>query len=112
MTNQKISKEIQATISKIADMCVCVEKGQAVDIDAIECQVDALTRDVTTLDLAADTEIKTGLMTLNAMLEKLWEGLKGVHERLVEQMDEINIHQQALHAYARVANHNLHSTTR
>ena len=112
MNNQKISEEIQETISKIADMCVRVEKGESIDIESIESQVDALTRDVTTLDLAADREIKSNLMTLNVMLEKLWEGLKGVHERLVEQMDEINIHQQALHAYSRVANHNLHSTTR
>lgn len=106
MASQELTQKVKETIDQVADACKCIEDGQTVEIDHIEDRVNELSREFTSLNLASEEQVKGDLMALNTMLESLWRCMGSLQEKLMSQMDEITVHQQALQAYSRVANSN------
>lgn len=106
MASHELTSKVKATIDQVASLCKNLEEGKTIGIEDLEGRVDELSREFTTLDLASDDGVKGDLVALNSMLESLWSCMRSLQEKLMSQMDDITVHQQALQAYSRVANSN------
>jgi len=104
MTVKDIVKE---AILKLESLCESYEKESSVELEDLEETVTHLSHEVQAIDLASDQILKTDLGTLQNALVKLSSVLNMQQETLARQVQEIHLHQRALHAYARVANNNL-----
>ena|ERR1700722_437860 len=94
---------------KLESLCESYEKDSLVKLEDLEKTVIHLSHEVQALDLASDQTLKIELNTLQSALLKLSSVLEKQQENLSRRVKEINLHQRALHAYARVANNNVGS---
>lgn len=101
-----IKNTVKTAILKLESLCESYEKDPFIKLEELEKTVIHLSQEVQTLNLASDQNLKTELNTLQSALLKLSCVLKEQQENLERQVQEIYIHQRALHAYARVANSN------
>lgn len=106
MILKDLVKEATLKLSSLYESC---EKAPLQELSSFEETVTHLSQKVQDIDLAADQVLKKDLNTLQGALEKLSSMLSAQQETLARQVEEIHVHQLALHAYARVANHNLGS---
>ncbi|MBP6951860.1 MAG: hypothetical protein KBD36_01865 [Alphaproteobacteria bacterium] len=104
-----VKDTVQDTILKLESLCKSCESAPFVKLKSIEKTVGYLSKEVQTLDLASDQILKKDLNTLQSALLKLSSVLKEQQVNLERQVQEIHLHQRALHAYAHVANNNLGS---
>jgi hypothetical protein len=117
MLNQVLTSEghmtvkdtVKKTICKLESLCETYEKDSLDELNDLEETVTHLSHEVQNLNLAADQTLKTDLGTLQNALVKLSSVLKEQQGKLDRQVNEIHVHQQALLAYASVANNNLGS---
>ncbi len=100
---------VKEAILKLESLCESYEKESRVELEDLEETVVHLSHEVQAIDLASDQTLKTELGTLQSALVKLSSMLNLQQETLARQVQEIHLHQRALHAYARVANNNLGS---
>ena len=96
----------EATL-KLSSLYESYQKVPLVEFASLEETVSHLSQQVQDVDLASDQILKTDLNTLQNSLLNLSSMLNTQQETLARQAEEIHLHQLALHAYARVANHNL-----
>lgn len=101
-----VKDTVKKAILKLESLCESYEKDPFVKLEELEETVTHLSQEVQTLNLASDQNLKTELNTLQCALLKLSCVLKEQQENLERQVQEICLHQRALHAYARVANSN------
>ncbi len=101
-----IKNTVKTAILKLESLCESYEKEPFAKLEELEETVIHLSQEVQTLNLASDQNLKTELNTLQSALLKLSCVLKEQQENLARQVQEIHLHQRALHAYARVANSN------
>jgi cob(I)alamin adenosyltransferase len=106
MIIKDLVKEATLKLSSLYESC---QKEPLVELTSLEETVTHLSQQVQDIDLASDQILKTDLNTLQSALLKLGSMLSTQQETLARQVEEIHLHQLALHAYARVANHNLGS---
>lgn len=106
MASPELTEKVKETINHIATICKSVEEGHTVEIDDIEDRVNELSHEFNSLNLASEEQVKGDLVALSSMLGTLWRCMGSLQEKLMSQMDEITVHQQALQAYSRVANSN------
>ncbi len=102
-----VKDTVKKAIIKLESLCDSYEKDPFVKLEEFEKTVTHLSQEVQTLNLASDQKLKTELNTLQSTLLKLSSVLKHQQENLERQVQEIHVHQRALHAYARVANNNV-----
>lgn len=102
-----IIESIKNTISKLEFLCNSYETPEQVKLKDVEETVLHLSHEVQLLDLAGDQLLKKELSTLEHTLARLSELLKKQQENIERHVQEINLQQRALSAYARVANNNL-----
>ena len=102
----KVKDTVKNAILKLESLCESYEKDPFVKLEELEKTVIRLSQEVQTINLASDQNLKTELNTLQCALLKLSSVLKVQQENFERQVQEIHVHQRALHAYARVANSN------
>jgi len=102
-----VKETVKKAIKNLETLCESYEKSPPLKLNDIEETVGHLSHEVQTLDLASDQILKKELNTLQTALVKLSSVLKIQQENIERQVQEIHLHQRALHAYARVANNNL-----
>ncbi len=104
-----VKDTVKKAIKKLEMLCESYEKDPLGKFDDLDQTVTHLSYEVQTLDLASDITLKKELNTLQSALLKLSSVLKERQENIERQVNEIHVHQRALHAYARVANNNMES---
>jgi hypothetical protein len=101
-----VKETVKKAMLNLESLCDSYEKSTSVNLEDFEKTVTSLSREVQSLDLASDQILKKELNALQTGLLKLTSMLKVQQNTIERQVQEINIHQQALYAYARVANNN------
>ena len=101
-----VKDTVRKAILKLESFCESYEKDPFVKLEDLGETVVHLSQEVQMVNLASDQILKTELNTLQSALLKLSSMLQEQQENLERQVQEINLHQRALHAYARVANSN------
>ena len=104
-----IKETLKTAITKLQSICETYESSPYVKLNDLEQTVEHLSHEVQSLDLASDSILKNDLNILQGALEKLSLVLKDQQVSLERQVNEIDLHQKALHAYSSVANNNLTS---
>jgi len=104
-----LKEAIKEAILKLESLCKSYEKGTLIEFEDLEEKVSYLTHEVQGVDLASDQTLRRELETLQGALIKLSSVLNVQQETLARHVQEIHVHQRALHAYARVANNNIGS---
>jgi len=105
----KVKDTVKRTIHQLESLCEIYEKDPLMELNDLEETVMYLSHEVQAVDLASDQTLKTDLSTLQNALGKLSFLLKNQQDKLAHRANEFNLHQRALHAYAKVANNNLGS---
>ena|SRR3990167_880413 len=101
-----VTDSVKSTISKLESLCASYESNPFLKLEDLDQTVDHLSQEVQSIDLAADKNLKTELSTLQSSMRKLFSVLKEQQLKLEKQAHELSVHQQALQAYASVANNN------
>lgn len=102
----KVKDTVKSTIQKLEFLCESYENDTLDEIENIEETVTTLSQEVRMINIASDQMLKKDLNTLQSALAKLTSALRKQQEILGKQVQEIHVHQRALHAYAMVANNN------
>lgn len=100
---------VKETTVQLNSLCESYEKKPLLALDSLKETVCHLSQEVQAVDIASDQLLKKDLNTLQSALQKLSSVITAQQEVLSHQMEEFHLHQLALQAYARVANHNLDS---
>ena len=101
-----VKDNVRKAISNLESLCKSYEKDPFIKLEDFGETVIHLSQEVQLVNLASDQILKTELNTLESALLKLSSVLQEQQENLERQVQEINIQQRALRAYARVANSN------
>lgn len=101
-----VKATVKKAIKALESLCESYEKNPLHKFEDLEETVIHLSHEVQALDLASDQNLKKELNTLQSALLKLSSVLKQQQEGLERHVNEIHVHQRALHAYACVANNN------
>ncbi len=100
---------VKEAILKLDSLCESYAKEPLVELASLDKTVTDLSMEVQTMDIASNQVLKKDLNVLQSALSKLYSVLNVQQEALAHKVEEIHLHQQALHAYAMVANNNLGS---
>ena len=106
MAQDIISQKIKSAIDLASMTYQSISSKANIDLDSIEAHVQELSREISSLDLAAQDNVKGDLKTLDTVLEKLGSPLGHLQNELSRKMSELNAHKRAFNAYARVVNNN------
>jgi chromosome segregation ATPase len=104
-----VKDTVKKAILTLETLCESYKKDPLEKLEDLEETVTHLSHEVQNLNLASEATLKTELNTLQSALVKLSSVLKERQENIERQVHEIHLHQQALYAYAKVANNNLGS---
>lgn len=104
-----VKDTVKMAILKLETLCQSYEKAPYVKLEDLKETVGNLSDEVQSLDLASDQILKKELNTLQRTLLKLSSMLEDQQANLERQVNEIHLHQRALHAYSSVANNNMGS---
>ncbi len=104
-----VKDSIKTAITKLQSICESYESNPYVKLADLEETVENLSQECQSLNLASDQVLKRELTILQSALAKLSTLLKDQQHSLERQVNEIHLHQRALHAYSSVANNNITS---
>ncbi len=104
-----VKDTVKNAILKLESLCASFEKDSLVEFEDLEETVTHLSHEVQAINLASDQTLKKDLGALQNALVKFSSVLSVQQEALARKVQEIHLHQRALHAYAEVANNNVGS---